>query len=36
MDAGRLVEVGRHHHPLAADGHYAQLVGGQLVAQTPG
>lgn len=31
MDAGRVVEVGRHRDLMAADGHYAQLVSGQLV-----
>jgi ABC-type multidrug transport system fused ATPase/permease subunit len=34
MDAGRVVEVGCHRELLAADGHYAQLVAGQLVAHT--
>ena len=35
MDAGRVVEVGRHRDLLAAGGHYAQLVAGQLVTETP-
>jgi ABC-type bacteriocin/lantibiotic exporter with double-glycine peptidase domain len=35
MDAGRVVEVGRHRDLLAAGGHYAQLVSGQLVGETP-
>jgi ATP-binding cassette, subfamily B, bacterial len=35
MDAGRVVEVGCHHDLLAARGHYAQLVAGQLVGETP-
>jgi|EndMetStandDraft_3_1072993.scaffolds.fasta_scaffold02557_3 ATP-binding cassette, subfamily B, bacterial len=35
MDAGRVVEVGCHRDLLAAGGHYAQLVAGQLVGQTP-
>jgi len=35
MDAGRVVEVGRHRELLAAGGHYAQLVSGQLVGETP-
>jgi ATP-binding cassette, subfamily B, bacterial len=35
MDAGRVVEVGSHSDLLADGGHYAQLVAGQLVAQTP-
>jgi ABC-type bacteriocin/lantibiotic exporter with double-glycine peptidase domain len=34
MDAGRVVEVGCHGDLLAAGGHYAQLVGGQLVGET--
>jgi ATP-binding cassette subfamily B protein len=34
MDAGRVVEVGCHRDLVAADGHYAQLVGGQLVGET--
>jgi ATP-binding cassette subfamily B protein len=34
MDAGRVVEVGCHRDLMAADGHYAQLVGGQLVGET--
>jgi ATP-binding cassette subfamily B protein len=36
MDAGRVVEVGRHRELLAVGGHYAQLVAGQLVGETPG
>jgi len=36
MDAGRVVEVGRHRDLLAAGGHYAQLVSGQLVGENPG
>jgi ATP-binding cassette, subfamily B, bacterial len=35
MEAGRVVEVGRHRDLLAAGGHYAQLVSGQLVGETP-
>ena len=35
MDSGRVVEVGRHRDLLAANGHYAQLVSGQLVGETP-
>ena len=35
MDAGRVVEVGCHRELLAAGGHYAQLVAGQLVSHTP-
>jgi ABC-type bacteriocin/lantibiotic exporter with double-glycine peptidase domain len=35
MDAGRVVEVGNHRDLLAAGGHYAQLVSGQLVGETP-
>jgi ABC-type bacteriocin/lantibiotic exporter with double-glycine peptidase domain len=35
MEAGRVVEVGRHPDLLAAGGHYAQLVSGQLVGETP-
>ena len=35
MDAGRVVEVGCHRELLAASGHYAQLVAGQLVSHTP-
>ncbi|MCV7303434.1 peptidase domain-containing ABC transporter [Mycobacterium barrassiae] len=33
MDAGRVVEVGHHRELMAAGGHYAQLVAGQLVAE---
>jgi ATP-binding cassette, subfamily B, bacterial len=36
MDAGRVVEVGRHRDLLAAGGHYAQLVSGQLVGEKRG
>jgi ABC-type bacteriocin/lantibiotic exporter with double-glycine peptidase domain len=36
MDAGRVVEVGRHRDLLAAAGHYARLVSGQLVGENPG
>ncbi len=36
MDAGRVVEVGRHRDLMAAGGHYAQLVAGQLVGDTSG
>ena len=35
MDAGRVVEVGRHRDLLAAGGHYARLVSGQLVGENP-
>ena len=35
MDAGRVVEVGCHRELLAAGGHYAQLVAGQLVGESP-
>jgi ATP-binding cassette, subfamily B, bacterial len=35
MDAGRVVEVGRHRELLAAGGHYARLVSGQLVGENP-
>jgi len=35
MDAGRILEAGCHHELLAAGGHYAQLVGGQLVGEIP-
>jgi ABC-type bacteriocin/lantibiotic exporter with double-glycine peptidase domain len=35
MDAGRVVETGCHRDLLAAGGHYAQLVAGQLVGNTP-
>ena len=35
MDAGRVVEVGCHRDLLAAGGHYARLVAGQLVSETP-
>jgi ABC-type bacteriocin/lantibiotic exporter with double-glycine peptidase domain len=31
MDEGRVVEVGGHRELMAAGGHYAQLVAGQLV-----
>lgn len=31
MDQGRVVEVGPHRDLMAAGGHYAQLVAGQLV-----
>jgi ABC-type bacteriocin/lantibiotic exporter with double-glycine peptidase domain len=34
MNAGKVVEVGGHRELLAARGHYAQLVGGQLVGET--
>jgi ATP-binding cassette, subfamily B, bacterial len=34
MDTGRVVEVGRHRDLMAAGGHYAQLVAGQLVSET--
>jgi ABC-type bacteriocin/lantibiotic exporter with double-glycine peptidase domain len=33
MDEGRVVEVGNHHQLMAANGHYAQLVAGQLVLE---
>ena len=33
MDAGHVVEVGCHRELLAAGGHYAQLVSGQLVGE---
>jgi ABC-type bacteriocin/lantibiotic exporter with double-glycine peptidase domain len=33
MDAGRVVEVGAHHELLAAGGHYAHLVAGQLIGE---
>jgi ATP-binding cassette, subfamily B, bacterial len=36
MDAGRVVEVGSHRDLVAAGGHYAQLVGGQLVDESRG
>jgi ATP-binding cassette subfamily B protein len=35
MDAGRVVEAGCHRDLVAAGGHYAQLVAGQLVGNTP-
>jgi ATP-binding cassette, subfamily B, bacterial len=35
MDAGRVVEVGRHRELLAAGGHYTRLVSGQLVGENP-
>jgi ABC-type bacteriocin/lantibiotic exporter with double-glycine peptidase domain len=35
MDAGRVVETGRHRDLLAAGGHYARLVSGQLVSENP-
>ncbi|CAN5798679.1 NHLP family bacteriocin export ABC transporter peptidase/permease/ATPase subunit [soil metagenome] len=35
MDNGRVVEVGSHRDLMAADGHYAELVAGQLVDDTP-
>ncbi len=35
MDAGRVVETGCHNDLMAAGGHYAQLVAGQLVGATP-
>ena len=35
MDAGRVVEAGSHHDLMATGGHYAQLVAGQLVGDTP-
>jgi ATP-binding cassette subfamily B protein len=35
MDAGRVVEGGRHRDLLAAGGHYARLVSGQLVGENP-
>jgi ATP-binding cassette, subfamily B, bacterial len=35
MDAGRVVEVGCHRDLLNDGGHYAQLVAGQLVGETP-
>jgi ABC-type bacteriocin/lantibiotic exporter with double-glycine peptidase domain len=31
MDEGRVVEVGNHRQLMAAGGHYAELVAGQLV-----
>jgi ATP-binding cassette, subfamily B, bacterial len=31
MDAGHVVEVGNHRDLMAAGGHYARLVAGQLV-----
>lgn len=31
MDSGRVVESGDHVHLMAADGHYARLVSGQIV-----
>jgi len=34
MDAGRVVEAGCHRDLVAAGGHYAQLVAGQLVGDT--
>ncbi len=34
MDAGRVVEAGCHRDLVAAGGHYAQLVAGQLVGNT--
>ena len=36
MDAGRVVETGCHNDLMAAGGHYAQLVAGQLVGATTG
>ena len=36
MDAGRVVEVGRHRDLLDVGGPYAHLVAGQLVSETPG
>jgi ABC-type multidrug transport system fused ATPase/permease subunit len=33
MDAGRVIETGSHTELLAAGGHYAQLVGGQLIGE---
>lgn len=35
MDNGRVVEVGCHRDLMAANGHYAQLVAGQLVEDIP-
>jgi ABC-type bacteriocin/lantibiotic exporter with double-glycine peptidase domain len=34
MDSGHVVEVGCHRELLAAGGHYAQLVAGQLVGHS--
>lgn len=33
MDGGRVVETGTHSELMAAGGHYARLVGGQLVTE---
>ncbi|MGH3580488.1 MAG: peptidase domain-containing ABC transporter, partial [Mycobacterium sp.] len=35
MEAGRVVEAGGHRDLLAAGGHYARLVSGQLVSENP-
>ena len=35
MDTGKVVETGCHRDLVAAGGHYAQLVSGQLVSQNP-